>query len=337
MNKSLWLLALSSWLLAISLFSSHYSLFPKTSAQGDAFSLGIYPPVIEINTEPPANIEAKIHLQNLSDLPQNLKIILKSFRPSERGDGSLRYISKDTIEGPDPLILQKIKVYDQDIALDILSLDPFESRELTLKVNLDSDDPLGDYYFSVIFVSQDTQDTDVSQSQIPGGIGTNVILSVGQKGIAQGEIKEFSIPPILSSGPVPITLLLQNNSKHYVVPTGRVIIRDMLGREAGQVSILPQYILANSDRFMIDTDQASPSASLEEQISILSKKHPVLVWPKKFLFGIYTAYAHVKLSENGPVFETKTSFVALPIYMLFAISFLAFVLIGIYLKLKRKI
>lgn len=347
MKKLVWLLALGSWLLVISLFTVNYSLLSRVHAQGDEFSLGIYPPILEINTQPPANIEANIHLQNLSDFPQNLKIVFKSFRPSEAGDGTLRYINKDTIEGPvspsaslggpDPLILQKIKVYDQDIALDILSLDPFESRELTLKINLDSDDPLGDYYFSVIFVSQETQDTDVSQSQILGGIGTNVILSVRQKGGAQGEVKEFSIPRILSSGPVPITLLMQNNSNHYVVPTGRIIIRDMLGREAGQVSILPQYILANSARFMIDTDQASPSASLEEQISRLSKKHAVLIWPKKFLFGLYTAYAHVKLSENGPVFETKTSFVALPVYMLFAISFLAFVLIGIYLKARRKI
>ena len=337
MKKPVWLLALGFWLLAVSLLSSIYYLVSIAGAQGDEFSLGIYPPILEINAQPPANIEANIYLQNLSDFPQNLKIILKSFRPSERGDGTLRYISKDTIEGPDPLILQKIKVYDQDIALDILSLDPFESRELTLKISLDSGDPLGDYYFSVIFVSQETQDTDISQSQIPGGIGTNVILSVGQKGVVQGEIKEFSIPRILGSGPVPITLWLQNNSSHYVLPTGRIIIQDMLGREAGQVSILPQHVLANSARFMIDTDQASPSASLEDQISRLSKKHAVLIWPKKFLFGLYTAYAHVKLSENGPVFETKTSFIALPTYMLFAISFLAFVLIGIYLKVKRKI
>ena len=331
MKKSLLILLL----VFVSLLSSIYYLVSIVGAQGDEFSLGIYPPIIEINTEPPADIEAGINIQNLNDLPQNLKIILKSFSPSETGDGTLGY--KGTIEGPDSLILQKIKVYDQENALDIFSLDPFESRELTLKINLDSDDPLGDYYFSVIFVSQETQGTDVSQSQISGGIGTNVILSVGQKGVAQGEIKEFSIPRILSSGPVPITLLLQNNSPHYVVPTGRITIRDMLGREAGQVSILPRYILANSARFMIDTDQASPSASLEEQISRLSKKHAVLIWPKKFLFGLYTAYAHVKLSENGPVFETKTSFVALPVYMLFAISFLAFVLIGIYLRVKRKI
>ena len=337
MKKPLWLLAVGSWLLAISLLSSIYYLVSIVGAQGDEFSLGIYPPILEINTEPPANIEASINIQNLSDLPQNLKIILKPFRPSERGDGTLRHLNEGTIEQPDLLILQKIKIYDQENALDILSLDPFESRELTLKINLDSDDPLGDYYFSVIFVSQETQDTDVSQSQAPGGIGTNVILSVGQKGVVQGEIKEFSIPRILGSGPVPITLWLQNNSSHYVLPTGRIIIQDMLGREAGQVSILPQHVLANSARFMIDTDQASPSASLEDQISRLSKKHAVLIWPKKFLFGLYTAYAHVKLSENGPVFETKTSFIALPTYMLFVISFMAFVLIGIYLRVKRKI
>lgn len=324
-------------LLLIPLLSSIYYLVSIVHAQNDEFSLGVYPPILEISAQPPANIEADINIKNLSDSPQNLKIIFKSFRPSEKGDGTLRYINKDIIEGPDPLILQKIKIYDGENPMHEILLDPFESRNLTLKIDLETNAPLGDYYFSVIFLSTVTQDADVSQSQVPGGIGTNVILSVGNKGAASGEIKEFSIPRFLSSGPVPITILLQNNSKHYIVPTGRVIIQDMLGRQVGLINILPQYILSNSARFMIDSDQTSPSAELEEQTARLARDHGVLIWPRKFLFGIYTAYAHVKLSENGPVFETKTSFIALPIYMLFAISFIAFVLIGIYLRVKRKI
>ena len=118
----------------------------------------------------------------------------------------------------------------------------------------------------------------------------------------------------------------------------------MLGREAGLVNLLPQYILANSSRFMIDSDlyrlnrdQASPGGELSDEIQRLSGDHAVLIWPKKFIFGLYTTHAYIKLSENGPIFETTTRFLALPVYTLFAISFLAFVLIGIYLRVKRKI
>ena len=315
-------------------------------AQGkNTFSLGIYPPILEINAEPPANIEADISIQNLSNSTQNLKIIFKSFRPAETADGTLRYINEDLpagrqgiIEGSDALILERIKVYDQENPVEEISLDPFESRNVTLKIDLEDSSPNGDYYFSVIFLSIKIHSGKSSGSQIQGGIGTNIILSVGPAdGRASGEIKEFSIPGFLSNGPVPITLLLQNNSDHYIVPSGRIIIKDMFGREAGKVNILPQYILINSSRFMIDSDQASESAELSEHLRKLSSNHAVLIWPKKFLFGLYTAHAHIKLSNNGPIFETKTRFVALPIYTLFAISFVAFVLIGIFLRVKRKI
>lgn len=337
MKKFALLLVFGFWLFAVPLKA-------QETRNTNQFSLGIYPPIIEINAEPPASVEAPIQIQNLTDLPENLKIVFKSFRPQDTGDGTLRYINENPakdgariIEGEDLLIRERIKVYDGETPIEEMLLDPFESRNLKLKINLDRDIPLGDYYFSVIFLSNKIQSEDSSQSQIPGGIGTNVILSIGKKGFTSGEIKRFSAPRFLGSGPVPVTLLLQNNSDHYVVPQGRITIRDMFGRETGQINILPQYILANSQRYMIDSDQASESAELSEQIERLSQNHPVLIWPRKFLFGLYTASAHIKFSEDGPFFETKTTFVALPVYTLFAISFMAFVLIGIYLRVKKKI
>ncbi|OGH16178.1 MAG: hypothetical protein A3C30_02695 [Candidatus Levybacteria bacterium RIFCSPHIGHO2_02_FULL_40_18] len=331
MKKVLWLLAFGFWLLAL-MFPIVYSIPLSVSAQKNKgqFSLGIYPPIFEINAQAPANIDAKINIQNLSEFSQNLSITFKSFRPDEKGDGTLRYEAA-------PPTLQKIKVYDGENPLEQITLDPFESRDLALKMDIESNTPGGDYYFSVIFLSQENQDSKISQSKITGGIGTNVILSVGRKGPFRGQIKEFSIPRLVTHGPVPITLLLANNSSYYLNPTGRIIIQDMFHREAGQINILPQYVLANSSRFMKDSDQASPTFERAAQIERLESDHPVLIWPETFLFGLYTAYAHIKLSENGPVFETKASFIAIPAYMLFAISFLAFVLIGIYLRVKKKI
>jgi hypothetical protein len=318
MKKAFLLLALVS-LGFLTFAQSAYS--QTTNSQ---FSLGIYPPILEISANPPSLIEADIQIQNFSGLPQNLGIIFKSFR-QDSADGTLRYINEDAIEGPDSLILDRIKVYDGN-PISELNLEPFESKDLKLKINLDKDSPRGDYYFSVIFISTLSGSEQVSGSDIPGGIGTNVILSVGPKGKVSGKIREFSTPLFLTSGPVPITLLLENNGDHYVLPQGKVIIRDMLGREAGEVNILPRYVLSKSSRYMVDSDQTS-----------LSSDHAVLIWPKRFLFGVYTAHANIKLSEDGPVIESKTGFIALPLYLMFAVSFFAFVIIGIYLRVKRKI
>ncbi len=324
----------------ISLFLILYSLFIPGSAFGqnqDALFLGIFPPILEINADPPAKIESNISVSNLNDNVQNLKIIFKSFKLSPEGNGTITYLTGNSIEGPDPLILQKVKVYDGGNAINGLLLEPLETKELKLKISLEENAPIGDYYFSVIFVSSPSDSKETSRVQVPGGIGTNVILSVGKKGETRGEIKEFSVPALVGSGPLPITLLLRNNSNHYVTPRGKITIKNMIGGTAGRIDILPQYILANSQRYMIDANQASPSANFSSTVTRLSKKNRVIVWPEKFLFGFYTVTASIKLSDEGPAFETSAHFVALPLYTIFVTSFFAFVLLGIYLKIKRKI
>ena len=312
---------------------------PAVYAQDkNTFSLGIYPPLLEINVNPPANVKADMQIQNLSELPQNLKIVLRSFRPAESSDGTLEIINESAIDPQGSLFFQKVKLYEGDTPLESITLGPYESRTLSLRLAIESDSPIRDYYFSVIFLSQESSSFDTSHSQIQGGIGTNVILSVGPAdGGVKGEVKEFSAPTFLTAGPVPFTLLVDNKSDRYIIPTGRISILDMFGREAGLVNIEPQYILANSSRFLIDSDQASPSADLQGQIERLSNENPILIWPKTFIFGLYTAQAHIKLSENGPIFETKTRFLALPLYVIFVISLVIFVSAGIYLKVRKKI
>jgi hypothetical protein len=276
----------------------------------NAFSLGIFPPILEINADPPAKVESTITIQNLSENTRDVAVIFKSFRLSDDGRARIEYISDDNeLIGPDPLILQKVKLYEEDTPVTKVTLEPLESKNLTLIIDIGS----------------------------PGGIGTNVILSVGRKGEIKGEIVKFEAPFLVTSGPVPLTLLLKNNSAQYVTPRGRITIKNMLGKDAGRVDILPQYLLSNSQRYMVDSDQASPSAELEDQIKKLSSDHNVLIWPGKFMLGFYTAQAHVKLSEDGPEFDRTIRFFALPFSVIFAVSFFSFVLIGIYLRIKRKI
>lgn len=318
--------------IAITLFLLLGFVSPNSAhaQQNDAFSVGIIPPVIEIQADPPAIVESEITVVNENEFPQMMDIIYKSFRLAPDRNGKIEYIQENgNLLGPDPLILQKIKIFDGDNEIKQLELKGYESKSLKLEITLDKDSPKGDYYFSLIFVTQATISEDKSASKNPAGIGTNIILSVGKKGDTKGEIIDFSSPTFLGAGPVPFSLLIRNNSEHYIVPTGRITIKNMLGKDIGRVDILPQYILANSERFMTDTDQASTSALLS-----LPK---TLIWPEKFLFGMYTATAHIKLGEGGPVFETSHRFFAIPLYFVFAVSFMAFVLLGIYLKVKKRI
>lgn len=305
-------------------------------AQQSVFDLGIYPPVLEISANPPAVVEGRIIVQNQNENPQKLDIIFRSFRPSQAGNGQIEYLADENIAGPDPLILQKIKVYDGDLEIKKFDLDPFQDKELTLKIDLERGAPSGDYYFSVIFVTEAATGLKQSGSSVPAGIGTNVILSVGKKGATQGQISRFSAPFWLGSGPVPFTLLLKNTGDQYFIPTGRITIKDMIGRDVGRLDILPQYVLSGSQRYMVDTNQASPSANTEVLVARYGNVHNVLVWPEKFLFGVYSADVLVKLSSTGPSFKRTLHFVSFPLYIIFGISLFAFILLGIYIKVRKK-
>lgn len=329
-------------LAVIVLFTITYFLVPTYSfaqekpafADKPAVALGIYPPLFEISADPPAVVVAKISIVNQSENPQTLNILFRSFRPSPAGNGQIEYVS-DKFGGPDPLILQKIKVYDEDSEISKVDLAPLESKGLKLQINLEAGAPHGDYYFSVIFLS-DSKSPDGSGAGTPAGIATNVILSVGKKGPVKGEIEQFKAPFLLGAGPVPFTLLLKNTGEQYIVPSGRITINNMFGGQVGRIDILPQYILARSQRYIIDSQQLPPKGKTAALAAKYNSEHNVMIWPEKFLFGVYTAHLFVKLSSTGPVFQTSLIFIAFPVYLVFAISFLSFVLIGIYIRARKK-
>lgn len=315
---------LATRFLVYSLFIILYSLFfiQRSSAQDSPeFSLGIFPPVIEITADPPAQPETQITIQNLSENEQDLSMEFKSFRLSLEGNGRIEHLST-------PLIREMLKVYDdKGVPIEGLKLAPFEEKQLTLKIDIERGAPRGDYYFSIIFLSKNESQTDQSTIQSSGGIGTNIILSIGKIGPTKGEIIKYEAPLFVMGGPVPFTLLIRNNSDHYITPRGRITIKNVLGQDVGRIDLKSAYILSNSERYMESLDATASARVADNQLS----------WGERFLLGIYTARASIKLSDNGPEFDKTITFFAIPIYMLFATSFFTFILLGIYLRVKRKI
>lgn len=308
----------------LTLFLLSYLLLPKSVFAQDAISLGIYPPLIEINAVAPANIETNIRIQNLSESEVTLNPVFKPFKMAETYDGSLIYTNEDI-----SVLLSKTKLYDLDMLIEEpVLLQPLEVRDFTLKIEIDSEQTNRDYYFSVIFESKPTAVQNTSAAVISGGIGTNVILSLGERNRPSGIIK-LSAPFLLLNGPVPITMLLENKSSSYIKPYGTVSIYDMFGREAGRVDLYPQYVLASSSRFLKNNEQNGQAPGQQGS-------NPVIIWPQKFLFGLYTIKTQIKLSEKGPIFEPKAYFFAIPLYFVLFISAVAFISLGVFYRIRKR-
>jgi hypothetical protein len=304
-------------------------------AHAQGVSLGISPTVIQIDAKPPASITTPITIENNGDTPLTLQILFKGFTSSPKQDGHVEYYpEKDPRSSPE--IFEKMQITENDHPRSSITLAPGEKKALGFHIGIPKNEPLADYYFSIIFISKADADTsENSASQTPAGIATNVLLSIGPKGPTTGEVEKFSAPMFLQSGPVPFTVKLKNTSDHLLIPKGEILITNMFGQKIGRVNLLPVNILSKTTRAIPDTLQspeATLSAAITEYLIENNNSQPAAVWPETFLLGPYTAQLTIALSDQGPVFRRTTYFFALPLSVL--IGILLTILLSTYLTVR---
>lgn len=301
------------------------------NAQGQ--SISIYPPVIEVQTTPPSSPSVPIIIHNDNEENVTLSIQLIPFRTNDVS-GEVRLVPEEISKGFYPYYRDKIQFLVDAKKTDTITLAPLESKEVELNINLTKGDPPGDFYYSIIFISASNSPSETSASTFPTGIATNLLLSIGPKDTAAGGISQFTTSSFKSKGPVDFTLKLHNASKHVINPTGTITIQNVFGKNVGEVIILSQYVLARSDRFLVDATQSTTSGQLE---NTLLDPTPKVIWPENFLFGWYKATANIQLEDNSTVYKAETYFFAFPLYFFFPLVIVIFIALSIYLRVRRKI
>jgi len=320
--------------ISLLLASCFMILASAKQAQAQGVSLGIFPPILQIQATPPTEIRSKILIENLGNDPVDLKIGLKPFTASDKENGQVDYSSDYSLA--DPFIFDKMQILDNDTSIDSITLAPGQKKELTLEIALPQDEILGDYYFSIIFMSANQLGAGSNISGATAGIATNVLLSIGPKGPTQGNIEEFSAPIFKSKGPVPFTVRIRNTSNHFITTKGDIVIRNMFGQNVGKVDLLPVNILSQSVRLIPDSQQspgANPPASLKSYFSNLQSI--AAVWPETFLFGPYTATLTIALSDQGPLYRRTVNFYAFPAETLFVILLIILIIAAIVIRTKK--
>ncbi|MFH1187107.1 MAG: hypothetical protein V1697_02950 [Candidatus Levyibacteriota bacterium] len=295
--------------------------FNLSKTQAASIKLGVYPPIIQINATPPAKVSADIQIQNQNEESTNLKIIIKPFKPKGTENGELSYLFNDNEFGTDPLMRQRIKIYDQDNEINSIILSPKQEKNLKLEIDLPKGETPSDYYFSVIFVS-DTMLEEDKLSQNAAGIATNVLLSVGPKVKPKGEIVEFSVPFFLEKGPAPFKVKVRNESDFFITPKATIIIKNVFGQSVGRIDLLPVNILAHSTRTIPSTENSR----------ILTAD-----WNESFLLGPYTATLIVALSDQGPLFKRDIHFIGFPVQILIGLVLASLIIAIITNKLRKKL
>lgn len=325
-------------LILVVLLTTYYLLLATDKADASSLSLGISPPIIIVQLDPPASVKTPITIKNLSDKSTTLQIFFKPFKAADTENGAVQYLTNQKgIPGPDQKLFEKVQIMESDNAIDTLTLGPKQKKTVMLHLGIPEDEPIADYYFSIIFLNKVDQKNSInSASQAIGGIATNVLLTIGKEP-AQGTVTEFSAPGFVEHGPVPFTVRIRNTGKHVIAPKGVIIIKNMFGQTIGKVDLLPVNILVNSTRAIPDASQNPEKKHPSTPYALQPTTSPVAYWSENFLLGFYTATLTVSLSNNGPVYTRDIYFGAFPLTIIIALLVVCFIILLIRKKLKNRL
>lgn len=298
-----------------------FTLIPS-NAYAKEIKLGVYPPIIQIDATPPAEVSADIYIQNQGEESTDLKINIKPFKPKGTENGELSFLLKNDEFGTDPQMIERIKIVDRENEVSSITLSPKQEKKLNLKISIPKGQTPSDYYFSIIFISENAFNNDQNLSQAAAGIAANVLLSIGPKEKPKGEIIEYSAPFFLEKGPVPFKIRLRNESNFFITPKGAIVVKNMFGQTIGRIDLLPVNILAHSTRTI-------PSTKNLEELTAN--------WDESFLLGPYTATLIIALSEEGPLFKRDVYFIGFPLQVIVGLIIAVAIIIFIIKKLKRKL
>ena len=337
--------------LLILLLATCY-LLPAT-VHGQATSLSVSPPLIEIEAIPPTTLETPIAIRNDSEEPVELEAVFKPFIASPKANGEIQFLSeRDAFPGANKRITERLKIRDNGRDVTTIRLGPNETKTLDLYVGVPDNEPHSDYYFAVIFLppaqqlENSSEEDEDNVASVRGGIGVNVLLSVGPRDDPKALIEEFSAPALVQSGPVPFTVMIKNTGSHYFTPTGTIIIENMFGQKIGKVDLLEANVLSGTTRAFINEalyrealqkqDKAEKNGDTGTQNTEEIDDTKAL-WPEVFLVGPYTATLEVSLSPDGPVLTRQTRFFAFPGHVLVALIVLLIMLFVVRQRLRRKL
>jgi len=319
------------------------STFLCTSAYAQDQQVKVTPAEFRIEANPPADIRAPFIIENQSDTPITYTIGYKLFSRANSQNGSVVFLNNTEVPSEqDQKIFTKMQVVDQDnISLDSIQLGPKQSKRLQLRITLPSEEPIGDYYFSLLFLPQSVTDQTTSNgtnsnqsssSTLQAGIGINVLLALGQKTAPQGLIDTFSTPWFRQSGPVPFDLKVTNTGIHYNTPSGEIVIKNIFGQAVGKITIPPTVILAGTTRNLFGTSKSSSQTNQDDSIALSQT-----IWQENFLLGLYSANLTLSMSEQGPVYSRTIHFVAVPLLALLIFSAFLIILLLSYGRIKKQL
>ena len=267
------------------------------------YSLSIYPTIIKIKASPPALVKTGVGIKNLSGYPVDLSYVLKPFVADDNNFGQVKYLLYKDYTAKNTNFLKRVRILEDGQEVSRITFSPKQEKNLTLLINIPSEEEATDHYFSLVFLTQNQERVDSSYSQIIEGIGTNVLVSVNPQEY-KAKIADFSAPPFVSEGPIKFNIEVENTGQNFITTSGYIIIDNIFGQTVGRIDLKPANILKKGT-LEISKDNAT--------------------WQEKFLLGLYSAKLYLSYDDSSSLYG-ETRFTAIPVKTFILLTIAGFII-----------
>ena len=295
---------------AIITFLLFATLLTHPSKAQASVGIEIEPSLIEAKVRPGITETKTIQITNTTQKNQTLSLTFAEFDPNTTWDGSIYLPTQKTLNETQPTVANYISIIKDGEEINQLSLSPGKQETIELIIT----PPIGtiekDTNIILLFSSQ-TTGKDI---EVEGRTGTNILLSVTSKN-TQASFDTFTTEFMHWKMPIDFKIIAKNSSPHFTKSSARIEIKNMFGTTVGTITTPEKIVLSNSKRQM--TEENNQPLSYSEGI----------------MFGYYTATS--TLSNSQEVWTQ--SFVVLPIIPLVILTLLLTTIVGIYLRVQKKI
>lgn len=256
-------------------------------------TLGISPAINEIGINRGEAIHRELIIENKAGTPAAIRLHSENFEASDPY-GAISFNSDDTRQYAASTWIK--------LAASNLVLAPRQRTTLSYELACPPDAEPGGHY-ATIFLEPAMAASGSTNSTIgiTQRVGALLFITVGGHTVEQGQVLGASTKGACNTwqcsfktdrwrewGPVPFIFQFANTGTVHVSVAGAITVKDIFGRNAGSVDILPKTVLPGSSRSFAVT------------------------WPREILLGPYTATLKLTYGAQHRTDTTTLSFWVIP-------------------------
>ncbi len=202
-------------------------LLPVSTYGADGISVKVQPSVVEESVDPGATVEGSIVITNENGGTQTYRIGVRNIDTME--DNGRPVFSRET--EPDSLRLASWITPLQDS----VTIEVGGSAQVAYRISVPADASPGTHA-AAIFVMREAEGTAENGAGVGFNVGTLVNLRVSGEVIDDMILHEFFTDRSLYTAPnILFTTRVENTGTIHQKPRGVIIVRNMLGKEVGQI------------------------------------------------------------------------------------------------------